>query len=101
MVKYLIGTCNVDKEKKDCDGWTPLHFASYIGDLRIVKYLIEKYQVDQEAKTNKDQTAYDLALNSKKKNVINYLKSKALANKEAEIDLTDDDKFQDQVGYHF
>jgi ankyrin repeat protein len=82
IVKYLIETCNVDKEAKTDegyssstgnDGYTALHLASSIGNLVIVKYLIETHQVDIEAATNGGSTALHLASSNGNLMVVKYL----------------------------
>ena len=82
IVKYLIETCNVDKEaktdegytsSKGNDGYTALHIASSIGNLVIVEYLIETHHVDIEAATNGGSTALHLASSNGNLMVVKYL----------------------------
>ena len=59
MKKYINNGGN--KEAKDNNGWTALHFASNNGHLEIVQYLIETCSVNKEAKTNTGRTALHCA----------------------------------------
>ncbi|KAK4113208.1 hypothetical protein N656DRAFT_708543, partial [Canariomyces notabilis] len=52
----LIEQANVDKEAKDNNGATPLHWAATDGHEAIVKYLIEQANADKEAKDNNGVT---------------------------------------------
>ena len=41
MVQHLIKDFEADIHVKDRDGWTPLHAASAVGDIRIAQFLLE------------------------------------------------------------
>ena len=41
MVQHLVKDFEADLHIKDRDGWTPLHAASAVGDIRIAQYLLE------------------------------------------------------------
>ena len=41
MVQHLVKDFEADVHMKDRDGWTPLHAASAVGDIRIAQFLLE------------------------------------------------------------
>ena len=41
MVQHLVKDFDVDLHIKDRDGWTPLHAASAVGDIRIAQFLLD------------------------------------------------------------
>ena len=73
-VKYCVNS-GIDKDAKDYDGWTALHYASWKGHLEIVQYLIETCQVDKIAKNNSGQSAYIIAMANNKSEVVQYLQN--------------------------
>lgn len=60
--------------KEDIYGWTPLHRASYIGNLRIVELLIQNGS-DKNARTIDGKSPFNLAQEEKKIDVVNYFKT--------------------------
>ena len=41
MVQHLVKDFEADIHAKDRDGWTPLHAASAVGNIRIAQFLLE------------------------------------------------------------
>lgn len=41
LVQHLVKYFNADVQIKDTDGWSPLHAASAVGDLRTAQFLLE------------------------------------------------------------
>lgn len=41
LVQHLVREFEVDINTKDVDGWTPLHAASAVGNIRIAQFLLE------------------------------------------------------------
>lgn len=41
MVQHLVKDFEADLHIKDRDGWTPLHAASAVGDIRVAQFLLE------------------------------------------------------------
>lgn len=41
LVQHLVKYFNADVQIRDTDGWSPLHAASAVGDLRIAQFLLE------------------------------------------------------------
>jgi ankyrin repeat protein len=50
---------NLNVNKQNIAGWTPLHCACYNGHLAIVKLFLE-HGADYTLRTNRGQTAFDL-----------------------------------------
>ena len=73
IVKYLIETCQVDKEGKDHSGTTALHIACKLGRIDVATYLIETCQVDVEAKDNDGCTVLHIATIAGRLDMIKYL----------------------------
>ena len=80
-VKYCVNK-GVDKDAKDYDGWTALHYATWKGHLEIVQYLIETCQLDKEAKINEGSTALHIAIRNDHLNIVTYLIETGHVNKE-------------------
>ena len=75
-LKY-IQLNDIDFDKGDYDGRTPLHLACSNGHLDIVKYLIEVCNIKNiEPKDRWDNTPYDDAKRGDFKDIIEYLESK-------------------------
>ena len=56
LLEYIFESStiiNIDNNVVDANGWTTLHFASWIGDNEVVK------GIDVNKKTNNDKTAKD------------------------------------------
>ena len=65
----MLITCGVDVNKKDKDGWTPLHYAANRGHVDVVKILL-KNKADKTLKTNDGGTALDWASNEEIKQLL-------------------------------
>jgi hypothetical protein len=59
-VRIIIGTLKADIEGRDLNGFTPLHHATFQGDLDIVKLLLER-GADMHAMTNENNSPSELA----------------------------------------
>ena len=42
LVQHLVNDFDADVHVKDTDGWTPLHAASAVGNIRIAQFLLER-----------------------------------------------------------
>ncbi|ESO88400.1 hypothetical protein LOTGIDRAFT_125983 [Lottia gigantea] len=82
-VKSLINKHDVDIDKRNRGGWTPLMYASYIGHDAIAKLLIDA-ECDLNMKNNKGQTPLMLAASCGNEGV-----GHILVKQEAEIESID------------
>ena len=80
-VKYCVNN-GIDKDAKDNDKWTAMHYATWKGYLEILKYLIETCKVDKDAKTNEGNTALHIASRNDHLDIITYLIETCDVNKE-------------------
>jgi len=60
---------------KDNFGWSALHKASQVGNVKMVKMLIERYKMDVRQLTLKGESALDLAKITHSGDVISYLET--------------------------
>ena len=81
QVKYCVNN-GIDKDAKDNDKWTTLHYATWKGHLEIVQYLIEICLVDMEARINDGCTALHIASRNDHLDIVSYLIETRDVNKE-------------------
>lgn len=72
VVEYLVKNGS-DIEVKYRDIWTPLHAATYHGQLDMVKYLVEK-GADFNAKGKNGKTPYNVASERGHSEIAEFLK---------------------------
>ena len=84
IAEYLI-SIGADINKKDVDGSSTIHYASFSGILKIVQKCIEEQNNDIDSKDNFGRTPLFSACSSGHFSVVNYLISKG-----ANIKLIDD-----------
>ena len=64
IVKLLLDATNIDWNKKDCSGWTPLMYASSNGHIDVINLLIsysEEKNIDFNVANRQGRTALMLA----------------------------------------
>eukprot|EP00163_Fabomonas_tropica_P006318 TRINITY_DN158_c0_g1_i3.p1 TRINITY_DN158_c0_g1~~TRINITY_DN158_c0_g1_i3.p1 ORF type:complete len:206 (+),score=38.73 TRINITY_DN158_c0_g1_i3:508-1125(+) len=74
-------------QPQDDEGWTPLHTASSLGDLRIVKALIQADKSNVSARTSSGNTALHYAASKGHEDVVKFLIESG-----ADVDALDDYK---------
>lgn len=84
--KILDQDRHLATKPKTCDGFTPLHVASYNDHIDIVQMLVEKYQVYINAKDLKDRTPLMVAVGQGATNVISYLMSREVRWDDQDVD---------------
>ena len=75
LVKFLIGECRVDKNKKHpySRNESSLHLACEYGHIPIVKYLVEEQNADINIEDNYGYTPTDYAMRRNFSAIVNYL----------------------------
>ena len=94
-IVYLIQTIGLDKEIKNKNNETTLHYAAYYGNHQIINYLL-KIGAKKYTKNNKGETPYDVACKLCESETININEIKSLLeySKNEELELS-------QEIYHF
>ena len=86
-LKFFLDEKNVDANKRDDEGWTPMHVAAYFGHLNIIKYLVEKKNCTPYVVFNEKYTPAIIANQQKQHHIVNYLVNKFGTLKVGEIYL--------------
>ena len=73
MCKLLIEEYKADVNLTDINGRTPLHIASYLGQLEIFKFLC-KHVMDKNTLDNNGKTPLDLAFSERKWEIVRFQK---------------------------
>ncbi len=86
-LKFFLDEKNINANKRDDEGWTPMHVAAYFGHLNIIKYLVEKKNCTPYVVFNEKYTPAIIANQQKQHHIVNYLVNKFGTLKVGEIYL--------------